>query len=333
MMNLLVAAFMWLLVLTLSLRARSRPDNTMLKAAVVIAASLTTNIDGVYLWAAERWPWPNALDLASNVLLIVGVYYLSRAIIAGARTRDADWNRGGLRASGAALVTITVMIVSFAFIDNPEPSTKFMLDYGDQPAAGLYSAIQYLYIFAVMSATLVTCVRNVPQMRRKRFRVGFRMIGWGCGVCLLLCLSVIVMDVTHVAGQEGIMRGVGAVYDVLYPLTVVLLSAGLAVPPLGRILSDARIRRQIGAVEPQVTALWLATVAKTPAVSLVGTTAPTLNAGPQNTREATDSLHRLVIEIHDWINVNGDSAAGLSPAALAALKQAEALCLRQRKAL
>lgn len=330
MTNLLVVAFMWLLVLTLSLRARARPDNTMVKAAVVIAASLTTNINGVYLWAGNKLPWPNALDLVSNVLLIVGVYYLSRAIAHGATAGDAARSRGGRWIPRAALATVAVMVVSFAFIADPVASTSFMLDYGDQPAAGLYSAIQYVYIFAVMTGTLVTCIRNVPQMKRKRFRVGFRIIGWGCGVGLVLCSSVIVMDVAHVVGAEGLMTAVSAVYDLSYPLTVLLLAVGLAIPPLGRILNEISIGRYVRDIEPQVKAIWLSTVAKSPVVSLVGTTAQALAAEPEkSTRDATDAIHRLVIEIHDWMDVSQNSDLALSPDHRAVLKRAEALCLKQ----
>lgn len=332
MTNLLVAAFMWLLVLILSLRARSRPDNSMLKAAVVIAASLTTNINEVYLGAAELLPWANALDLLSNILLIIGVFYLSRAITLGA-TAGSSRGGGGTWGRWAALVTAAVMIVSFAGIENPVPSTRFMLDYGDQPAAAVYSAVQYVYIFAVMAATLGTCVRNVPLMRRRRFRAGFSIIGTGCGAGLLLCASVIVMDVTHVTGQEGIMRSVGGVYDVLYPLTVVLLSVGLAVPPLGKIINDISIKRQIRQLGPPLKALWRKTVARTPDVSLMGSAADTATVPRRTARDATDAIHRLVIEIHDWLAVTGKPGAELSAADTAVLREAEALCLKQGRAL
>ncbi|WAP52446.1 hypothetical protein OL239_04060 [Arthrobacter sp. ATA002] len=309
-----------------------RPDNSMLKAAVVIAASLTTNINEVYLWAGALLPGANALDLVSNILLIIGVFYLSRAITRGAaagnvRGRGAVWGRAG------AVVTIVVMIVSFAGIDNPAPSTRFMLDYGDQPAAALYSAIQYVYIFAVMAATLGTCVRNVPQMRRRRFRAGFSIIGAGCGAALLLCVSVIVMDVTHVTGEEDLMRSVGGVYDVLYPLAVVLLAVGLAVPPLGKIINDIRIKRRIVQLEPQLTALWAKTVAQTPDVSLTGSAAGAGSARRKTPRDATDAIHRLVIEIHDWLAVRGNPDPELSVADTAALREAEALCLQQGRML
>ncbi|MCC9176841.1 hypothetical protein [Arthrobacter sp. zg-Y750] len=332
MITILVSVFMWLLVLTLLLRARSRPDNTMLKAAVVIAASLTTNINGVYLWAAHQLPWPNALDLVSNIFLIAGIYYLSRAIARGAAAGDTGAAPGQRWIPAAAGATILVMVVSFAFIDDPAVSTTFMLDYGDQTAAAIYSGIQYLYLFAVLAGTLLTCIRNVPHMRRRRFRAGFRIIGWGCCAGMGLCSSVIVMDVAHVAGAESLMRAVGTVYDISYALTVLLLASGLAVPPLGRVLSEFSVRRQIQELEPQVKALWLSTVAMAPAVSLLGTTAGSVAAGPEKTaRDATDTIHRLVIEIHDWMNVSGQPA--LSVEHQSVLARAEALCLQQGRAV
>lgn len=334
MNNLIVVIFMWLLVLTLALRARTRPDNTMLKAAIVIAASLTTNIDGLYLWAAGKMPWPNGLDLVANVLLIFGVYYLSRAIAHGARAGDAVSGRETIWLRRTALTTVVIMAVSFSFIDDPVPSFSFMLDYGSQPAAAVYSGIQYLYILAVMVGTLVTCLNNVPQMRRRRFRVGFRIIALGCVAGIVLSISVIVMDVANVTGNEELRRAVGTVYDVSNPVTVVLLSVGLSVAPIGRILSDLSVRRQIRALEPRLRAVWLSTVAQTPAVSLVGTTAQSVTeAHRSGKRNTADTIHRLVIEIHDWMDLAENRGREMSPADKSVLNRAEALCLKQDRTI
>lgn len=336
MINLVVVAFMWMLVLVLSLRARTRPDNTMLKASIVIAASLTTNIDHIYLWAGGFLPWRNFLDLVSNVLLIAGVYFLSRAIVQGAAVFEEAQGRGRRWTLGAALIAVAVMLVSFPLIDAPVSSTRFMLDYGDQLAAGVYSGIQYAYIFAVMAGTLITCIRNVPHMRRIRFRVGFRLIGAGCGAGLLLCSSVITMDIAHVVGGDAVVRGLSPIYDVSYLLTVGLLVAGLAIPPLVRVVKQIGLRRQVQAVELELKSLWLRTVATAPAVSLVGTTAESVRqAQEQSTRDATDAIHRLVIEIHDWLDTSGGSERedGLSGSERDLLQQAEALCLKQGKSV
>ena len=129
------------------------------------------------------------------------------------------------------------------------------------------------------------------------------------------------------------MRSVGGVYDVLYPLTVVLLSVGLAVPPLGRIINDISIKRQIRQLEPQLKALWTKTAARTPDVSLIGSMPDTAPALRKTARGTTDAIHRLVIEIHDWIAVTGNPGAELSTADAAALREAEALCLKQGRML
>ena len=217
MNNIVAAAFMWLLALILALRAGTRPDNTMLKASIVIAASLTARIDGLYLLAADRLPWPNGLDLAANVLLVFGVYYLSRAIADGARAGDAASGRGALWLRRAAVITAVIMVVSFGFIEASEPSASFMLDYGNQPAAAIYSVTQYLYILAIMVGTLATCLRNVPLMRRRRFRVGFRIIALGCMAGIVLSVSVVVMDAAKVAGNEQLRGAFATAYDVSNP--------------------------------------------------------------------------------------------------------------------
>ena len=334
MNNVIVAVFMWLLVLTLALRARTRPDNTMLKASIVIAASLTADIDGLYLWAAERLPWPNGLDLSANVLLIFGVYYLSRAIAHAAGAAGLADGAKALWLRRTAVITVVIMAVSFAFIDDPEPSTSFMQDYGNQPAATVYSGIQYLYILAVMAGTLATCLRNVPLMRRRRFRVGFRIIALGCVAGIVLCGSVIVMDMANVTGNEQLRRAVANVYDVANPLTVLLLSSGLAVAPIGRFLSDFGVRRQIRVLEPRLRAVWLSTVAQTPAVSLVGTTAQSVaDTHGKSMRNAEDTIHRLVIEIHDWMDLAENRGRQISPADRDVVSQAEALCLKQGRSL
>jgi hypothetical protein len=330
----LVAIFMWLLVFILALRAHARPDNTMLSAAIFIAGSLTSNIDEVYLWINSLLPWANAVDLLANLLLVTGVYYLSVAISRGAtkvgalRERETVWMRR------SAQVTGVVMAVSFSLIDDPNPSTAFMRDYGDQLAAGIYSAVQYVYIFAVMAGTLLTCLQNVPRMRRARFRVGFSIIGAGCISALLLCVTVIAMDVGNIVGAESFLALVSPWYDLLYLVTVLFLCTGLAIPPVGRLTSGLILQKQLRAIEPEIRRIWLMTVAESPSVSLVGTTLQQVKerhgpAGPSS----VDTLHRLVIEIHDWLNVENHNGFELCPKQRTILRRAESLCLKQRGAV
>ena len=332
MITILVASFMWVLVLVLALRARTRPDNTMFRAAIVIAFSLTTNVSEIYLWVSAWLPWPNALDLVANVLLIVGVYYLSRAIASGA-TRARAGASGRVRnrwVRRAAVLTVTIMVASFALIDNPEPSTAFMLTYGEQVAAGIYSAVQYLYILAVMAGTLVTCIRNVPRMRQGRFRVGFTIIGVGCGFAVLLCMSVLTMDAANILREESLLQVVGTIYDYLFLITILLLCTGLGCPPLGRVLNSLSFRRRVSSATPKVRSIWVATVAKNPSLSVVGSAASMVAMDVRSpSKVSADELHRMVIEIHDWANLHSHGSEALSEAEWATVREAEVLCLQQ----
>lgn len=333
MITIAVAVFMWALVLILALRARSRPDNSMLRAAGLIAASLTMNIDQVYLWVNAQLPWANALDLVANLLLITGIYYLSSAITQGAIRVAALRERGTIWMRGAAQATAALMVASFALIDDPEASTTFMRDYGDQVTAAAYSAVQYIYIFSVMSGTLITCLQNVPRMRQPRFRVGFSIIGAGCFSALALCAAVIAMDVANVVGALGFLATVGPIYDVLYLMTVLLLCVGLAIPPVGRLLTSLSLRRQLARIEPDIRGVWLTTVARSPSVSLIGTTLQDVQREGRSGDRSLETVHRLVIEIHDWLNVESGPDFKLTPAQREALECAETLCLRQGRAI
>lgn len=324
MSNFIVAAFMWILVIVLAPRAPYRRNNAILWAAIVIAVSFTTNINWVYLAAAKAIPWPNGLDIAANVLLIVGIYYLSSSIGRGATGLGArdDFNERWIKsaASGAAVL----MLIFFSMIDAPVASTEFMLTYGHQLPAALYSITQYTYVFAVMAGVLVVCARNVPRMRHRRFRTGFSLLAAGCVTALALCAVVIWMDLAHLAGYEQLMRDLGLVYTFLYTVTIALLCLGLAIPPVGRLWLSLRLNREVRRVEPKVSVLWTRAVAENSSISLVGDK----SNDPWRAMALPDSIsrmHRMVIEIHDWLNLHKDQ---LSDEERRALAVAEDLCMQ-----
>lgn len=84
MIQLLAASLIWGLVLCLLPGIRRRADQSILVAAVTIAAALTLNIDSVYLAGDDLLGRHNVLDLLANILMVVGIYFLSRAILRAA---------------------------------------------------------------------------------------------------------------------------------------------------------------------------------------------------------------------------------------------------------
>lgn len=327
-MSVIVSAVLWALVTVMALRFRTRPDNSMFWAALLIAVSVSTNINGVYLAVDEVLSGSNFLDLAANCLLLAGVYFLARAIMKGATQLGAATSPPQRGLNVAALLTAATMVGVFPLIDAPTISTTFMLDYGDQPAAAAYSIVQYGYIFAVMVFTLSSCVRNVPHMRKGRFRVGFSIIGAGCLIALVLCVVVIAMDLAHLGQNMTLMRELGYIYDWLYALTIVVLCVGLAVAPVSRLYTSLKLIRQLRCTYPQIRGIWGRTVARQPSLSLVGGPESQMESLAGASEAMAESIHRMTVEIHDWLNFENRSSDELSAADRDILRQAENLCLQ-----
>ncbi|TFC77824.1 hypothetical protein E3O45_06940 [Cryobacterium sp. TMS1-20-1] len=72
MMQLIVAVALWGLVGALAIGTRRRTDQSILYAAVMIAVSLTLNIDAVYFAADGVLGGRNYADLPANLLLLLG---------------------------------------------------------------------------------------------------------------------------------------------------------------------------------------------------------------------------------------------------------------------
>lgn len=325
MTNIVVATLMWTLVMVLGVRVRRRPDNSILWAAVAIAVSFTTNIDGLYLAASRIIPWANGLDLAANCLLVVGIYYLSRSIGRGATALGASGRFQGRPIRTLALCAVSLILFFFSQIDAPTASTDFMLTYGDQVPAALYSMVQYTYIFTVMAGVLATCLHNVPRMQRQRFRVGFSFLAAGCISTLALCSVVVLMDVAHLSAETDLMRDLGLVYSSLYAISIVLLCLGLGIAPVGRLWLSLRFRRRLHEVGPAIRSLWSRTVAGNVSISLADPASGTELSEWDPRPNSIDSVHRMVIEIHDWMNLDTELLSDYERRMLAT---AEELCMQ-----
>lgn len=153
MIQVSAAVLIWLLVVCLLPGVRRRRDHSVLTAAITIALALTLNIDPVYSSLDAGFGSRNYVDLMANVSMVVGIYFLSKAII-----RAATPDEMGGRRDTPGLVVLGIVIVglafSFSFISTQVSSTRFMLDYGDQFPAAVYSAIQFVYIGYVVGVLL-----------------------------------------------------------------------------------------------------------------------------------------------------------------------------------
>ncbi|MCO4239431.1 hypothetical protein NG702_18810 [Pseudarthrobacter sp. MDT3-28] len=325
MIQAIAAAVIWGLVLCLLPGVRRRNDHSIVVAAVTIASSLTLNIDSVYVCGDAILGRRNVLDLSSNMLMVVGIYFLSRAILRAADPSDlpATPDRSGLAVLG---LVVAGLIVSFSFIDAPQSSTSFMADYGGQWTAAIYSAVQFVYMGVVVGVTGYTCFRFRGDMNRPYFRIAFTLIGVGCALAVVLVLAVIGMDIFHLLGDLDSMRALSVVYDGAVLGAMIFLCAGLALPPVARRVSRRSDAATESSLVDELTEIWEKTT---------GTrTELRLDSGVKIADQRDSArwrLHRMLVETQDALLVDPPLAKLLSNQEVQALARAEEyLAVRQR---
>lgn len=316
MIQIVAAALIWLLVVCLLPGMWRRRDHSVLTAAITISVALTLNIDSVYLSIDSPAGGRNFVDLLANVSMVVGIYFLSRAIIRAA-TPDETVEKG--RGAGIFLLAAVIvgLAISFNAIVTRGSSTRFMLDYGDQWPAALYSSLQFLYIGFVVSVTGITCLRFRGGMSRPYFRASFTLIGVGCAFAVFLVILVLVMDVLHLQGRLDAVRSVSPIYDAAFVAAMVFLCVGLAIPPVARRL----LRHKQSATEEELvsdlTRIWERTTKKRQDVRLVrGAEKITQQDPPQK-------LHRMLVEVQDALLVEPSLGSSLDIHDLNVLNAAE----------
>lgn len=310
MIQTLTASVMWVLVLCLLPGARTRKDHSILIAAVAIAAALSLNVDAIYAAGDAAIGGRNLLDLCASILMVVGIYFLSQAILRAAELSDAPArpDHRGLLILGLVSVGL---ILAFLGIAAPRSSTRFMLDYGDQPAAAVYSAIQFSYIGVVVSVTGFVCFRFRRRMAASYFRVAFTLVGLGCALALVVVLAVLGMDIAHLVGDLSTMANLSIVYDSSFVGAMVFLCAGLALPPVARRMVQRRQMRTRADLLDELTSTWeRATAARKEA--RIAAPEEVADGGDATTR----TLHRMLVEIQD--------ALLMDPAAARLLNEADA---------
>ncbi len=316
MIQTVAAAMIWLLVVCLLLGFRRRRDHSVLTAAITIAVALTLNIDQVYLGFDAVLGGRNFVDLLSNISMVVGIYFLSTAIIRAAKPDETVERR-----DTAGLVLLATVIVclaaSFSAVVTEGSSTRFMVDYGGQWPAALYSSIQFVYIGYVVSVAGVTCFRFRGDMLRPYFRMAFTSIGVGCSFAVLLVLLVLAMDVLHLHGRLDAMRAISPIYDAAVVAAMTFLCVGLAIPPVARRI----LRRNQSATEAELvsdlTKIWENTTKKRQNVRLVRDTEMISH------QDHAQRLHRMLVEVQDALLVEPGLGSSLDIHDLNVLNAAE----------
>lgn len=230
----IAAAVVWALTVVLLLVKRNRFSNPITWAAVCCALALTVNVDAVHVRVDRVLGGHNFAELLGDCALVVGLWCLGRAVRAASGRRSL-WLGRQVLSLPVLCGVLVVMAVSFAGIRTGGTAEDFMVTYGAQPAAAVFSMVQYVYAALVMGGT-ARLAWQVASARgeTRRSRVGGLLLAAGGVLGVATGLVVVGMDVTHLAGADRAMHVLQGVYGPAYVGAVVLVCAGLVLPPVTR---------------------------------------------------------------------------------------------------
>ncbi|HET9647253.1 MAG TPA: hypothetical protein VFP34_03365 [Microlunatus sp.] len=312
-MTIVVAAAIWVgLIALFILRWPGQADRSTIYFGMAAGFGLLLNVDPIYLVVDGWLGGANLGDLLANTAIIVGVAAFARGV-----AKAADGSSSIARVVLGPYVLVGVVVISaaaFFMIKTTGSSTRFMLDYGDQPAAAVYSGVQHLYFGLVTLAMAVVCIGQLASVRGFTRTATIVLLIGSLGQTLT-CIVVIVMDVAHVAGNESLLRLGQYFYDYGNSLSIVLIAAGLVMLPSARFLDSRRTNAQIARLVEELGPAWsraLKAKSSGPRVE------------PSGDKESV--LYRQLIEIRD-AQASLGSKYELSPEEVSRLETAEAFLL------
>lgn len=253
-MTIVIAAAVWAAVLGLVvIRGHGAADRSTIYAALAIGVGVALNITPLYVlvdgWLGHR----NLGDLIANASIILGVSSIARGVVTAADgtlpfVRIILWR-------WMAWIAISLSVLAFSMIDMHGTSAQFMIDYGDQLAAAVYSGVQHTYFGLVTASLAVICARQIARTGGLvRFSAGVMMTG---GVVQAFsCANVLFMNTVHVLGNERLLSVGQWVYDIANSAGYVLLSAGFVLLPAARFFSERRLRGRAGSLARELEPAW-----------------------------------------------------------------------------
>jgi len=308
----IVSVLMWLLVASLLILRRGRAERNITYAALTIAIAMTLNADAPYEALDGLAGGTNLVTLLADSALMVGVFFLGRGVLKA--SEHQPWTVQLALGRSALVAALVGVVAAFSFIDRGDTTTTFMLDLGDQPAAGIYSIIQFAYYGLVLSAMAILSARQLRTcVGAQRLPPALLFLGSTFGV--MLSVVVITMDVAHVMGNLDLMRAVSVAYEPLHLLTFLLLVLGFAGQPAARTVQARSRDRKTRMLIDGLTPIW----------ADAKTARPSISQNNQSVFHADDPetlLHRQVVEIRDAM-IDTRVAFDVSPETRDLLERAE----------
>jgi hypothetical protein len=284
MVELIVSALIWTLVIILVVFRRARKERSILAAATSIAVAMLLNDDDLYFIVDGWFGGRDIVHMLSAVLLMVGVYYLARGI-----SRTGNKYLTGTTPKIILAVAIVVTVLSFFLVPHMgETTDSFMRVYGEHLSAVVYSSTQYVYLLYVFSALSVTAINILRNARVAREKVAAVFMLLGCLSTLALSVNSIGMWVTGWLGGLEAAEPWRPTYYIFQALLFLFMLVGLGIAPIARWVGQSRRERALERELDRLEDLWRDAIEARPN--------PELEGGQS---DAEHRLHRRIIEIRD----------------------------------
>jgi hypothetical protein len=230
------------------------------------------------------------VTLVADIALMIGVFFLGRGVMKASQHQPRAVSLALGRA--ALLTAILGAVIAFSLIElGSTTTTNFMLKLGDQPAAAIYSMIQFVYYGIVLSAMAVLAARQFRNSEGVQVLPPASLfIGSLLGV--VLSVVVIAMDLAHVFDNLSLMTEIAITYEPLRLLAFLFLCLGFAGQPAARTLQARSRERRTRMLVDDLKPLWAEATTARPGISLN-------NQSAFPTDELDTLLHRQVVEIRD----------------------------------
>lgn len=285
MAELIVCSLMWALVLVLVIFRRARKERSVLYAAITIAVTMMLNDDDLYFIVDDWFGHRDIVHLISAITLMVGVHFLAQGI---SRAGVQRW-MSGWPARIALWVAIVITIVAFFLIPHAGETTEsFMREYGQYPAATVYSSTQYVYLTYVFSALFATGIHAIRTRSLTREKIAGALLVLGSVCTIALSVVVIGMNISQLMFGLAGSQPWRPVYYALQVGTFAFLTFGLGIAPIARWITEHRRTQAIENSFAQVTPLWEQAVAKRPSPKL-----------GRKVNSPEERLHRRIVEVRD----------------------------------
>lgn len=289
MIQVLVSCVMWALVTSLLILRWGRTDHSITYASATIAIAMTLNVDPVYLAVDPIFGGTNFITLIGDMLLMIGLYFLGRAVLRAGTYRPRLVRFAiSLPTLVIALVCVTTM---FSIAHRGQTTSTFMSDHGDHPLIGSYSITVFTYCGVVLTAMLVLAISQC-RVAAGAMRVPAVLLAIGSNSGIALCVTVLIMDVTHMIGALSLMRLVDAAYGPLTLATFLFLCAGFVTQPALRAVLRRLRSVRTEAYVMQLDPIWRNAINLRPGLS-------ESHPAPGVLEDPEVRLHRQVVEIRD----------------------------------